>query len=89
MKVLVLLGVLILTGCISAPTLEQLETQAFLTGDWSAVERRHRIIAKRAARRTIIQCPAGSVAVCRKRMGQENSCGCVKDEQIRALLSWH
>ncbi len=88
MKVLVLLGVLILTGCISAPTLEQLETQAFLTGDWSAVEQRHRIIAKRAALRTI-QCPAGSVAVCRKRLGTEDRCGCVKDEQIRALLSWH
>ncbi len=88
MKVLVLLGVLILTGCVSVPTLEQLETQAFLTGDWSAVEQRHRTIAKRAAPRTI-QCPAGYIAVCKKQMGQEDRCGCVKDEQIRALLSWH
>ena len=88
MKVLVLLGVLILTGCISAPTLEQLETQAFLTGDWSAVEQRHRIIAKRAASRAI-PCPTGSVAVCRKRLGTEDRCSCVNDEQIRALLSWH
>ena len=88
MKVLVLLGVLILTGCISAPTLEQLETQAFLTGDWSAVEQRQRIIAKRAARRAI-QCPAGYVAVCQKRLGQLDRCGCVRNEQVRALLSWH
>ena len=88
MKVLVLLGVLILTGCISMPTLEQLETQAFLTGDWSAVEKRQRIIAKRAALRAT-QCPAGYMTFCEKQMGQENRCGCVKDEQMRALLSWH
>jgi hypothetical protein len=87
MKVLVLLGVLILTGCISAPTLEQLETQAFLTGDWSAVERRQRTIAKRAALRTI-QCPAGYIAVCKKQIG-EDRCGCINDAQMRALLSWH
>ncbi len=87
MKVLVLLGVLILTGCISAPTLEQLETQAFLTGDWSAVEERQRIIAKRAAHRAI-QCPAGYVAFCEKRMGKYGRCGCVSNAQARALLSW-
>ncbi len=87
MKVLVLLGVLFLTGCLSAPTLEQLETQAFLTGDWSAVEQRQRIIAKRAARRAI-QCPAGYVAFCEKRMGQIQRCGCVNNEQMRSLLSW-
>ena len=88
MKVLVLLGVLILTGCISAPTLEQLETQAFLTGDWSAVERRQRTIAKRAAR-LAIQCPAGHIAFCEKRLGQQDRCSCVDDEQVRALYSWH
>ena len=88
MKVLVLLGVLILTGCASYQTLEQLETQAFLTGDWSAVEQRQRIIAKRQALRGV-QCPTGYVAFCEKRMGRLHRCSCVQNEQIRALLSWH
>lgn len=87
MKVLVLLGVLFLTGCISVPTLEQLEQQAFLTGDWSAVEQRQRIIAKRQALRGT-NCPSGFMAYCEKRMGQEDRCGCVNNEQMRTLLSW-
>ena len=40
MKLMLLLGAVFLTGCVSMPTLEQLEEQAFLTGDWSAVEQR-------------------------------------------------
>jgi len=86
MKVLVLLGVLILTGCASVQSLEQLEKQAFLTGDWSAVEQRHRIIAKREAQRGV-QCPAGFIGYCENRMGQKR-CGCVKRDQMRELLSW-
>ena len=87
MKVLVLLGVLFLTGCASMQTLEQLEQQAFLTGDWSAVEQRHRIIAKRKALRGL-QCPTGTMAYCEKRLGQVDRCGCVNSDQMRALLSW-
>ena len=87
MKVLVLLGVLFLTGCASMQTLEQLEQQAFLTGDWSAVEQRHRIIAKREARRGL-QCPTGTMAYCEKRSGQVDRCGCVNSDQMRELLSW-
>ena len=86
MKVLVVLGVLILTGCASVQSLEQLEKQAFLTGDWSAVEQRHRIITKREAQRAA-QCRTGFIAYCEKQMGMER-CGCVKHEQIRSLLSW-
>ena len=86
MKVLVVLGVLFLTGCASLQSLEQLEKQAFLTGDWSAVEQRHRIIAKRESQRAA-QCRTGYIAFCEKQMGSER-CSCVKHEQIRSLLSW-
>ncbi len=86
MKVFVLLGVFFLTGCGAVPSLEQLEEQAFLTGDWSAVEERERIIARRDARRGP-QCPAGMIAYCENRIGQKR-CGCIDNDEIRALLSW-
>jgi len=85
MKVLVLLGVIFLTGCGSFQSLEQLEQQAFLTGDWSAVESRERMIAKRKAR-SGVQCPAGQVGYCEKRTGRSR-CGCVGKEELNAALA--
>ncbi len=87
MKVLLLLGAFFLTGCMSMPTLEQLEEQALLTGDWTAVEKRERLIAKRERLRGP-QCPAGTMAYCEGHMGQKR-CGCVSNAEMRALLSWH
>ena len=87
MKVLLLLGAFFLTGCMSMPTLEQLEEQALLTGDWTAVEKREKLIAKRA-RIQGPQCPAGMMAYCEAHFGQKR-CGCVSNAEMRALLSWH
>ena len=42
--------VVVLGGCGSYSTLEELEQEAMLTGDWSRVEQRERILAKRAMR---------------------------------------
>ena len=86
MKVLLLLGVFFLAGCMSRPTREELEAQAFLSGDWSAVEKRE----KRIARRHLIrgpQCPPGTMAFCERGWGQKR-CGCVSNSEMRALLSW-
>jgi len=85
MKVLLLLGVLFLTGCVSMPTLEELEEQAFLSGDWSEVEKREKLIAKRDLIRGP-QCPAGTTAYCERRLGQKR-CACVDNSEMRALLS--
>ncbi len=87
MKVLLLLGAFFLTGCMSMPTLEQLEEQALLTGDWTAVEKREKLIAKRE-RIQGPQCPAGMIAYCEGHLGQKR-CGCVSNAEMRALLSWH
>ena len=41
MKVILLLGLSVLMfGCGSYQTLEELEAEALMTGDWSAVEKR-------------------------------------------------
>ncbi len=83
---LVLLGALILTGCGSTPSLEQLEEQAFLSGDWSAVETRERLIARRIAIREP-HCPTGMVDFCEKR-GTQKRCECVGKAKMRELLPW-
>ena len=84
-KVLALMGALLLTGCGSMPSLEQLEDQAFLSGDWSAVEKREKLIARRTAIRGP-KCPARMIAVCEKR-GAQNRCGCVEKTAMRELMS--
>jgi len=86
MKVLLFVGVLILSGCGGVTPLAQLQEQAFLTGDWSAVEQRERILARRNVRQGM-NCPAGTAAYCERRFGQQR-CGCVDKEELQAVLSW-
>ena len=66
-------------------TLEQLEEEAMVTGDWSQVEKRERIIARRAARKGP-KCPSGTVSVCNADYGR-NRCSCVNQEGVRDLLA--
>ena len=57
---LVLLGVL--AGCFGQPTLEELESEALVTGDWEAVERRERLRAWRNRNQNL--CAEGSTRIC-------------------------
>ena len=85
MKGMAILGLLfILSGCSSIASLEELEQEAMLTGDWSAVERRERIIARRKARDGL-QCPPGSVALCVS-SGVANNCSCVSATAVHSLV---
>lgn len=72
---------LLLVGCVAAPTMEQLETQAFLTGDWSAVEKREHAIERRRLRDGI-QCPESYMSYCEISFGRK-SCTCVARDAIR------
>ena len=85
MKVLLLLGIsFALVGCGSFATLEELEAEAAITGDWSAVERRESIIAKRKARTSDL-CGRGYIAVCESHLA-ELRCSCVQKEAMVGLL---
>ena len=85
MKVLVLLGACLLTvGCGNYATLEELEEQALITGDWSAVEARERYIAKRKARRAQ-NCPPGYMAYCESMMSKKK-CTCINKEVMVGVL---
>jgi len=81
---IVFLALVLLSGCGSFTPLEQLEAEALLTGDWSAVEKRERIIQKRKARAGI-QCPSGFIGLCEPYMGA-NRCSCVQSDVIHALF---
>ena len=86
MKVLVLVAtVFLIAGCGSFTSMEQLERQALLTGDWSAVERRERIIERRKMQRGPV-CPTGQVAVCES-MVNSMRCSCVESDAISSILA--
>jgi len=84
MKGITILALLLLSGCGSFTTLEQLEATAMLTGDWSEVEKRERIIQKRNMRAGP-QCPPGTTAYCQSRLSSVR-CSCVRSELIHSLL---
>ena len=71
----VALSAMLMTACAPLPTLEELETEALRTGDWTLVEQRERLIAKRNARRPM-QCPTGLVSYCERTAGRLE-CQCV------------
>lgn len=83
MKGIVLLGLCMIAGCSYTP-LEELEKQAMVTGDWSAVERRERLIAEREAR-TRSNCPSQTVEVCETFIGDER-CSCVEQSDFSTML---
>lgn len=86
MKVLVLvLAFSLIAGCSGMTPMAELEQQALLTGDWSAVEQRERILQRRKARMGS-QCPSGRVAVCESFAGK-NRCGCVESDNLHAILA--
>lgn len=84
MKGMALLVLLLLGGCGTYTSLEQLEATAMLTGDWSEVDKRERIIQRRKLRAGL-QCPVGMVSVCQAGAAL-NRCTCVKSDTIRSLL---
>ena len=72
-----ILAVLLLAGCAPIKSLEELKDEASVSGDWSEVERRERILKRRAERGTCqrgsscetISCPAGQHPRIRNRPG--------------------
>jgi hypothetical protein len=61
MKGIVILAFCVLAGCATGPTLEQLEADALMTGDWSLVEKREQQLRRRQMR-AAYQCPNGYIA---------------------------
>ena len=85
MKILIMLVLVGLAGCTVRPTLEELETQALLKGDWAAVESRERSLARRQARQGP-SCPTGYIAYCEDRF-YDNVFTCLDREAMGIVLT--
>ena len=87
MKTIVLtLALVILSGCGTYHSLEQLEAEALRTGDWSAVELRERQMARRDPYRGL-RCPPGEVPFCVTEFAQ-SKCTCIDEGRMRAFMDY-
>ena len=85
MKVLIsVLTFSLIAGCGTVTPMAELERQALLTGDWSAVEQRERILQRRKARQGAL-CPPGKVSVCES-FAQSKRCTCIESDNLHAIL---
>jgi len=74
MRLVSILILLLVVGCATPPTLEELEAEAVASGDWKAVEDRERIIRKIGSP-LHQQCPEGLALFCLKN-GMHEVCSC-------------
>jgi hypothetical protein len=74
MKYMSLLVLIVLVGCTSRPTLDELEVEAAKTGDWSAVENRERMNERMRVRQDP-KCPRNYTLSC-KINGAHEDCVC-------------
>ena len=70
-----LVAILSLCACAEQKTLQQLEAEAVQSGDWSAVERREKRLAKLQARRDA-NCKPNQTLVC-ETLASGTRCYCV------------
>ncbi len=85
MKIATVFVFFLLVGCAAQPSMDELETQAFITGDWSAVEARERAIARRALR-SGKHCPAGYVTYCDESFGGMR-CSCLRRDSLSIVVT--
>lgn len=76
MRVLWVIAVCLLAACADRPTLEELENEALVSGDWSAVEERERKILRRKGE-SGLNCPDGAMTLCYDFSADEH-CMCVQ-----------
>jgi len=84
MKGVLLVALLIVAGCAPHVSLEQLEDEALVSGDWTKVEARERLLARQNQRRGR-SCPQGSFDYCEVNSGQQR-CTCVDREYMSSFL---
>ena len=81
MKGMIIVILVLLAGCSAHISLEQLESEALMSGDWSRVEQRERMIARRSFHSSL-NCPPGTMGFCQKG-GAREKCGCIDRTVVR------
>jgi hypothetical protein len=84
MKGIIILALVLMAGCGTFTPLEQLEEAALLTGDWSAVEQRERIMA-RSQFWAGPQCQGEQIHFCHT-SGASTNCECVEPRVARSFV---
>ena len=86
-QIMTLICLITLTGCAAYVPMEELRAQALRSGDWTEVEKRERILAKRESR-AVSGCPAGTMAMCQEKVSGEE-CHCIDRNSMQKMLtSW-
>ena len=85
MRTIPVIVLLILSGCAAQPSLEELEDEALLSGDWSKVLS-HEQKRERQHASNRLECPRYSVAVCRE-SGLNSKCNCVPSKGGRRYVA--
>lgn len=80
----IMLALILLAGCAGYTPLEQLEAEALLSGDWSAVEKRERLEVRRNLHSSM-RCPAGTIGYCEPYLAADR-CSCVNSRVIRSFF---
>lgn len=80
MKMLCVLLLCFLAGCAGRMTLEELEDEAIVTGNWSDVEERKRLLEQRN-KKLGPNCPDGFMMNCQE-IGPSVRCDCIRGEPL-------
>jgi len=76
MKTLSILLIFALVGCAGQKTLEELEYEALISGDWTEVEKREQLLARKGEKEGQ-DCPEGLTNICFEQ-GMKVSCDCLR-----------
>ena len=80
MRTIALVAILVCTGCGSTKSLEDLESEAMISGDWTSVERRERQL-RQQKRTAEFDCAADMTLVCVDN-GSHEECTCMKRPRL-------
>ena len=82
LTVIGLAGLLLVAGCASRPSMDELEREAQASGDWSAVQQRRAVDRKMGRVDPNHICAAGYALLCEKK-GEREECACVSSHTLR------
>ncbi len=82
MKILIVVALCLLAGCAARTPLAELEEEALMTGDWSAVEKHKKMDRKLNRVLSELQCPNGLALFCHAQ-GEKEICDCVSPRELR------
>ncbi len=72
----------LLVGCVARAPLAELEEEALMTGDWSAVEMHKKMERKLNRVQSEPECPGGRALLCHAQ-GEKEICECVSPRELR------